>query len=80
MITKANLIQFPSGKYGFVGRVPVDLAWAYESIEDVKNAQHAGPGIAARIAKREGRTFSARVWDTDAEARAAALALGAEVA
>jgi hypothetical protein len=64
----AHLIQYPSGKFGFVGKVPVELAFEYDDIEDVKTAQIAGERIAKIIAKREGRTFATRVWDTEADA------------
>lgn len=78
-ITKAHVIQFPSGKFGFVGKVPVDLAFEYDSIEDVKAAQHSGPGIARKIAERNGRIFHTRVWDTAEDAlRSAHNILGTE--
>lgn len=77
-ITKAHLIQFPSGKFGFVGKVPVELAFEYDSIEDVKIAQHSGPGIAGKIAAREGRVFGTRVWDTKEAALQAGHNFGVE--
>ena len=77
-ITKAHVIKFPSGKFGFVGAVPVDLAFEYDSLEDVKSAQIAGPGIARQIAERNGRVFKTRVWDTAEDAlRSAHNILGA---
>jgi glutamate synthase domain-containing protein 2 len=77
-ITKAHIIQFPSGRFGFVGRVPVELAFEYDSIEDVKIAQHSGPGIAGKIAAREGRVFRTRTWDTKEAALHSAHNFGAE--
>lgn len=71
-ITKAHIIQFPSGKFGFVGKVPVSLAYEYDSEDDVKVALQAGPGFARKIAERHGRTFRTRVWDTEAAALEAA--------
>lgn len=78
-MSRPYLIQFPSGKFGFVGRVPVELAFVYDSVEDVKNAQHSGPGIAGKIAAREGRTFGTRVWETREAALAAATLLNIDV-
>lgn len=76
--TEANVIKFPSGKFGFVGKVPVELAFEYDSIEDVKIAQHSGPRIAGLIAAKEGRVFKTRVWNTKEDAlRSAHNILGA---
>lgn len=74
-ITAAHVIRYPSGKYGFVGKVPASLAFEYESEEDLKNAQQCGPGIAGKIAQREGRIFRTRTWDTEEAALQAAAAL-----
>lgn len=63
--TKAYVIKYPSGKYGFVGKVPASLAYEYDSEADVVTALRHGPGIARKIAEREGRTFKTRVWDTE---------------
>lgn len=73
--SKAHCIQFPSGKFGFVGRVPVALRFVYESEEDLKTAQICGEGFARKAAERNGRTFRTRVWDTEAEALQAAADL-----
>jgi hypothetical protein len=71
-ITKAHVIQFPSGKFGFVGKVPAALAFEYDSEADVAIAIQSGPGIARKIAEREGRMFRVRVWDTEVDAMRAA--------
>lgn len=71
-----SLIQYPSGKFGFVGRVPAVLAYVWEDESDLQAAAQCGPGIARKIAERNGRTFSTRVWDTEAEAIAARTAAG----
>lgn len=73
MKLQLTLIQFPSGKWGYVGSVPAALAFEWEDDGDLKIALRSGPGIALKIAEREGRTFRTRVWDTEAEARAAAI-------
>lgn len=66
----AFAIQYPSGRWGFVGKVPAALA--YEGDADlIAVALQAGPGIAARIAAREGRAFASLSWATEAEALAA---------
>ena len=75
----ASVIQFPSGKWGFVGRVPAALSFEYESEDDVRNAAACGPGLARRIAERAGRRFGTRVWDTKEEALTSAAAIGADV-
>jgi len=70
-----NIIKYPSGRFGFVGRVP--LALAFEgSAEDCETAARSGPRIARLIAEREGRVFRELSWDTEADARAAADAAG----
>jgi len=73
-----SVIRYPSGRYGFVGRVPAVLA--YEgSEEDMETAAHYGPGIARRIASRNGREFRALSWATREDALAAAAAHGFDV-
>lgn len=73
--TTAHVIRYPSGKYGFVGKVPASLAYEYESEGDLRAAQQCGPGIAGKIAAREGRVFRTRVWDTEEAALQAAAKL-----
>lgn len=63
-VTSANVVQLPSGKFGFTGAVPAILAFDFEDENDLKIALISGPGIAAKIAKREGRVFATRTWDT----------------
>lgn len=70
-----HIIKYPSGRYGFVGRVPAALAYS-GTPEDMQTAAQCGPGIAREIAKRNGREFRTLVWNTEDEARAAATALG----
>jgi len=74
-MTSHHLIQYPSGRWGFVGRVPQVLA--HEGDADLLDcARLSGPGLARKIAEREGRHFATLAWDTEAEARAAADAAG----
>ena len=65
------IISFPSGRWGFVGKVPVQLAYPGATRDDVENIQHCGPGIARKIAAREGRDLSDLTYATQEEARTA---------
>lgn len=70
----AHVIRYPSGRWGFVGKVPAALA--YEGDSDlIEIAIQFGPGIAQKRADREGRPFAQLSWATEAEALAAAAAL-----
>lgn len=73
-----HVLQYPSGRYGFVGRVPQVLAFA-GSAEDLETARICGAGLARKIAERNGRTLTTMVWDTEAEAIAFARSHGFEV-
>ena len=75
---RCHLIQYPSGRWGFVGCVPQRLAYD-GSAEDMATAALCGPGLAAKIAARHGRTFKVLAWDTEAQARAAAAALNVPI-
>lgn len=66
-----NVIQYPSGKWGFVGKVPVELAFEYSDIKYVDMARQHGLGIARPIAKKEGGFIDSRVFDTFEAAQAA---------
>jgi hypothetical protein len=71
-----HIICYPTGRYGFAGRVPVSLAFDSTHEGDLDVAAHSGPGFARRIAERNGRTFDSLSWATEAEARAYAASLG----
>lgn len=67
-----HVMQFPSGKWGFVGSVPIELSYepykgSYEEALKMVNAS------LARFLKR-------KAWDSEAEARAAAEAAGHKLA
>lgn len=66
-----HIISFPSGRWGFVGKVPVGLAYPGATRGDVENIQQSGPGIARKIAAREGRNLSELTYATQEEARVA---------
>lgn len=70
-----HIIRYPSGRYGFVGRVPDVLAYD-GAPEDLETARLSGPRIAQRIAEREGRTFRELTWDSEQDARDAAAKAG----
>jgi hypothetical protein len=73
-----SIIRFPSGTYGFAGKVPAGLAFNSSHPGDLATAATCGPGFARRIAEREGRTFETLSWATEAEAAAAAKVAGFE--
>lgn len=71
-----SIIRFPTGTYGFVGKVPAELAFNSSHSGDLENAALCGPGLARKIAEREGRTFETLSWASEGEAAAAAKAAG----
>lgn len=75
-----SLIHNPAKTWSFVGAVPVDLAWVYDDIQDVKDAAQFGAGLVRKRAHREGRRFATRTWPTREAALAEAAALGHQVA
>jgi hypothetical protein len=70
-----NIIRNPVGTYGFVGRVPVGLAHkisggcAADRFTVREAVAISGPGIARKIAERNGIKFETRTFTTEAEAR-----------
>ena len=73
---RLSIIAAPSGRYIFVGSVPPALAFEWEADSDLAAALQSGPGIARRIAERNGRTFKTRAYDTREAAEAEASRLG----
>jgi hypothetical protein len=70
------LIQFPSGRWGYVGSVDMRLAFVRKdgtecTAQDVENAAIAGPAFAG---------LKTKAWDTKDAAIAAAAAIGIVVA
>ena len=75
-INSLHILKYPSGRYGFVGKVPAILAYVTEAgdtptVEQFRAAQIAGPRIAG---------LKIRAWETEQAARDAAEAIGAIVA
>jgi len=68
-----HLIPNPAGRFAFVGSVPGPLAYNYSDPEFLEIAAHSGPGIARKIAQREGGVFETRSFTSLAKAEAAAL-------
>jgi hypothetical protein len=71
-----TVIQFPSGTWGFVGAVPVELKWITDDPELIRIASDHGAGLARSIAKNEGKVFETCTWPTREAAIAAAVAAG----
>jgi hypothetical protein len=64
MYPKNQVIQFPNGKWGFVGKVSPELAFITKegnkpSEKQIEVAKHCGPGIVG---------LKSRVWNTQEEA------------
>lgn len=72
-----NVIKYPSGKYGFVGRVPTDLAYIKQDgstpTED-ECKEIARSSFPAMVCKR--LCIKTRVFETEQAARDAALTAG----
>ena len=65
-----HVIQYPTGRFGFVGRVPVNLAYSGTFNEDDAAALvQCGPRIARLGAERGGRTMVNRSFETEQAAR-----------
>lgn len=75
-----HCIRFPSGRWGFVGSIPTELAFDYESESDLQIALQCGPGFAMKAAARHGRTFRTKTWDSRDAAIEQARQYGHEVA
>jgi hypothetical protein len=74
-MTKNTLIQYPSGKWGFVGRVHEDLSYTMKDGSPLTAAaraaiHQAGPGFAP---------VKSLAWETPEEATAYAHSIGQEV-
>jgi hypothetical protein len=72
-----NVMRYPSGKYGFVGRVPSDLAYIKEdgttpTEDECKEVAQAS--FRAMVCKRLG--IKTRVFETEQAARDAAKSAG----
>lgn len=68
-----HLIPSPSGGFAFVGKVPSALAFVCSDPALLETAAHCGPGFAMKAAKRAGKTFAPRTFETPEAANAAAL-------
>ena len=64
-----HVIKFPSGRYGYVGSVPVDIGFIDPTPEKIRAMRQCGAGFGPKQ----------RVFDTEAEAIEFATAHGYEV-
>ena len=71
-----HVIRYPTGRYGFAGKVPACLAFDSVHADDLETAARSGPRIARLIAEREGRSFTSLSWASSEEAQAYAAARG----
>lgn len=78
--TGLHVIQYPSGRFGFVGRVPQALAYRCDDAEILAAAHQCGATIARGIAKNRGIAFETVAFDTREAAIAEAARLGFSVA
>lgn len=70
-----HVIQYPSGRFGFVGKVPQELAHRGHP-DDLEIARICGPGLARKFAARNSRVFESLSWETKEAAIQAAADLG----
>jgi hypothetical protein len=68
-----HLIPTPAGAFAFVGQVPAPLAFVSTDPKYLDYAAQSGPGLASKIAKREGGVFKTRSYPTREAAESAAL-------
>lgn len=73
---KLSILEYPSGKFGFVGSVPPQLAVETDDPSLIEVGARCGIGIAKRIAANRSKYFRARTWETKEAAQAEAEALG----
>lgn len=73
-----SVIQYPSGKWGFVGSVPGELAYETSNPDYIRLAANVGAGLVRKRAEREGGFFRTRTWETQGAAVAEAERLGYE--
>ena len=75
-----NVIQWPSGRFGFFGRVPAQLAYVKADGSEVPDAELrevSQSSFPAMTCKRYG--IKTRGFDTEEQARDAAKAAGFEI-
>jgi hypothetical protein len=75
-----HVIKYPTGRYGFVGRVPFALAYEAEGITPEEIAHAMAFTVAKAIAEKRGGYLKHKVWETKEAALAEAAAKGFAVA
>jgi len=69
-----SVIEYPNGKFGFVGSVPVNLAYRFSGASAldrnyiINAIGRVGPGIAKKLAIKLGVKMEAKSFETRAEA------------
>jgi len=71
-----SVIQYPSGRYGFVGSVPAVLAVETDDPSLIEVGARCGLDLAKRIGARRGKFIRGRAWDSRQEALAEAARHG----
>lgn len=71
-----SIIQYPSGRFGFVGSVPPQLAVETNDPTLIEVGARCGIGIAAKIAERRGKYFRSRSWESREAAETEAARFG----
>ncbi len=66
---QANIIQYPSGKWGFTGKVPDGLAYFASDSQYLKDAKQFGVTVVQKQAEREGGYFKSVSFDTEQAAK-----------
>ena len=66
-----HIIKTPSGKYHFIGKVPIELAFNYSDNEYVETAIQCGLSVAKKHADKTGGYIENRVFDTKQDAETA---------
>lgn len=75
-----NIIKYPSGKFGFVGHVPVELAYMHSDGSEPTETEYlvisrsSNPAIACKL-----YGIKTRVFESEQDARNAATRAGFEV-
>ena len=66
-----HLTQFPSGKFGFTGHIPDELAFEASNPKYIQDAKNHGAGLVSKVAANEGGYLRTRTWKTRKAAQAA---------
>ena len=62
---KLSIIQYPSKRFGFVGRVPSILAYSGASEKELKAIAQVGPGLIMK----QNPNIKSLSWETEQDAK-----------